>query len=366
MGKAPFCPGGAGMAGKARFSARGRLGRRNPLYSIPTMSFPPSQHVRVAGVGAYLPARVVANEELSASLDTSHEWILSHTGIHQRHLAAPGESASSMGLLAARRALEDAHLLPGDLAMVIVTTSTADYASYPSTAAIIQGNLGAVNAGAFDLNAACAGFAYGVAMGKCYCQAQGRSVLVVASEVNSRILDWHDRGTCVLFGDGAGAVVLAPSSRPGMLHEVLGADGTGAGYLVREAGLRTPEDILRPPGFVRMDGRAVFQFAVRAMENVIRRLLLETGHGLEDIQHFIPHQANGRILDAVARNMGLAPERFFRNIQHVANTSSASIPIALAELRRQGALKQGDLILTVAFGAGLVYGGSLLRWETEG
>ncbi|MGN0867192.1 MAG: beta-ketoacyl-ACP synthase III [Oligosphaeraceae bacterium] len=321
------------------------------------------QHVRIAGVGAYLPERVVSNEELSATLDTSHQWIFSHTGIRQRRLAAPEEGASSMGVQAARRALEDAGVRPEELGMVITATSTADYASYPSTAALIQGKLGAANAGAFDLNAACTGFVYALAMGKYTCQNLGRPVLVVASEVNSRIVDWKDRATCVLFGDGAGAAVLAPSSSPGLLHEVLGAEGAGADSLVREAGLRTQEDSRRAPGYVRMDGRAVFQFAVRSMEKVIRRLLEETNHSLEEVAHFIPHQANGRILDAVARNMGLPPERFFRNIHEVANTSSASIPIALEELRRQGALKPGDLVLTVAFGAGLAYGGCLLRWQ---
>ncbi len=326
------------------------------------MSSSSFQYVRIAGVGAYLPERVVSNEELSATLDTSHQWIFSHTGIHQRHLAAPEEGASSMGYQAALRALENAGVRPEELGLVIAATSTADYASYPSTAALIQGKLGAVQGGAFDLNAACTGFVYALAMGKYSCLNLGRPVLVVASEVNSRIVDWKDLATCVLFGDGAGAVVLSPSQGPGMLHEVRGAEGTGADALVREAGLRTQEEALRTPGFVRMDGRAVFQFAVRSMEKVIRRLLAETGHSLEEVTHFIPHQANGRILDAVARNMGLPPERFFRNIRDVANTSSASIPIALAELQGQGALKQGDLVLTVAFGAGLVYGGCLLRW----
>ncbi len=326
---------------------------------MPVSSF---QHVRIAGVGAYLPERVVSNEELSATLDTSHQWIFSHTGIQQRHLAAPEEGAASMGLQAALRALEDGGVSPGELGMVIVATSTADYASYPSTAALIQGKLGAENAGAFDLNAACSGFVYALSLGKCTCRNLGRPVLVVASEVNSRIVDWKDRATCVLFGDGAGAVVLVPASSPGILHEVLGAEGAGADALVREAGLRTREDSLRKPGYVRMDGRAVFQFAVRSMEKVIRRLMAEANLPLEEVDHFIPHQANGRILDAVARNMGVPQERFFRNIQEVANTASASIPIALAQLRRQKALQPGDLVLLVAFGAGLAYGGCLLRW----
>lgn len=328
----------------------------------PMLNLPEERNVRIAGVGSYLPRRVVSNQELCESLSTSDEWIVSHTGISRRHIAGDDESASTMGLEAARRALADAGVSAEELCMVIVTTSTADYASYPSTAALIQGRLGAVNAGAFDLSAACTGFAYGAAMGKYYCQAHGKPVLVVASEVNSRILDWSDRSTCVLFGDGAGAVVLVPSSAPGMICEVLGADGTRAMSLVREAGLRSPEDLKTPPGFVRMDGRAVFQFAVRTMERVIRELLEKAGLTLDDVAHVIPHQANERILNAVARNMGISPDRFFHNIQNVANTASASIPIALDEMHQAGMLHENDLILTVAFGAGLVYGGSLLRW----
>lgn len=321
------------------------------------------QNVRIAGTGSYLPPRIVTNDELSSSLDTTDEWIVSHTGIRQRHVAGPEESASTMGAIAARNALEDAGIAPEELSLVVVTTCTGDYANFPSTACLVQNAVGAANAGCMDLNAACAGFTCGLSMARAYCRLHGRPVLVVSSEAMSRVVDWQDRSTCILFGDGAGAAVLTPSDEPGMIHDCLGADGSGARSIYRECGARLPADPHKAPGALVMQGRAVFPFAVRAMEGLIRKMLAETGTRLEDVAHVIPHQANLRILEAVAKRMDVPVERFFINIGSVANTSSASVPIAMDQLSRSGAMKDGDLVLTVAFGAGLSFGGNMFRWR---
>lgn len=318
--------------------------------------------VRIAGTGSYLPSRVVTNDDLRESLDTSDEWIVSHTGIHCRHIAGAEESAASMGALAARAALDQAGVAAADVGLVIVTTCTGDYANFPSTACLVQQAVGAVNAGAFDLNSACSGFTYALAMGRGYCQLNRRPALVVSTEVMSRVVDWQDRSTCILFGDGAGAVVLLPSAEAGLLYDELGADGSGAQAIYRNCGCRTAPAAAGEAGWLTMQGKAVFPFAVRTMEKLIRRLLSQSGLALEQVTHIVPHQANFRILDAVARRMGVPVERFFVNIGEVANTSSASVPIALDELNRKGGLHDGDYVLTVAFGAGLSYGGNLFRW----
>lgn len=316
---------------------------------------------RVAGLGSYLPEKVVTNHDLEASLDTTDEWIVSHTGIHERHVAAADQNCSDLGILAARRALEDAGLAPEELGMVICATCSADYANLPSTACVIQGGLGAKNAGAVDLNAACTGFPYALALARGFCVAHQTPVLVVASEVISRLLDWTDRSTCILFGDGAGAVVLVPSEEPGLVDEVLGADGTCGGVLLRKAGTRVPE--ASGPQFLQMNGKAIFPFAVRSMQDVMHKLLKRNDLQLYDVKHVIPHQANRRIIDAVARHLGVPLERFFLNIAHVANTSGASVPIALDELYRSGRIHAGDRIMTIGFGAGLTFGGNLLIWN---
>ena len=319
--------------------------------------------VRICGIGSYLPERIVTNRDLEETLDTTDEWIFSHTGIRERRICSPDESASSMGIIAARRALEDSGVSADELCLVLASSSTGDYVSYPATAALIQNGIGAVNAGACDISAACTGFCYSIALGRSYCLLHRRPVLIVSTEVNSRMVDWHDRSTSVLFGDGAGAVVLVPSGEPGIIDDFLGSDGSGARLLTREGGASTEEQSLLPVGHLKMEGKAVFQFAVKTMEKVIRELLSRNGVRLEDVNHLIPHQANGRILTAVARSMGIPQERFYQNLGSVANTSSASIPIALSQMSSEGILRKGDLVLTVAFGAGLLYGGTLFRWK---
>ena len=319
--------------------------------------------VRIAGLGSYLPEQVVTNHALEASLDTTDEWIFSHTGIRERHVVSEGQNCSDLGVIAAQRALEDAGVAPDELCMVICATCTADYANLPSSACLIQGAIGAVNAGAVNLNAACTGFPYALAFARGYCLCHAAPVLVVASEVLSRILDWHDRSTCILFGDGAGAVVLVPSEQPGLVDDVLGADGTTSDVLFRLCGTRFPEAQPAEPHFLEMNGKAIFPFAVRSMENIIYKLLQRNSLSLNDVQHIIPHQANRRIIEAVARHMDVPVERFFLNIEHVANTSSASVPIALDELYRSGCIHSGDHILTIGFGAGLTFGGNLFVWN---
>ncbi len=319
------------------------------------------QNIRISGTGSYLPSRIVTNDELRATLDTTDEWIVSHTGIHARHIAADDESAATMGAIAAKRALADAGVSAEELCLIIVTTCTGDYANFPSTACLVQNAIGAVNAGCMDLNSACSGFTYGMALARSYCYQRQKPVLVLSSEVMSRVVDWHDRSTCILFGDGAGAAVLQPSDECGMLYDFLGADGASSQVIFRESGCRLPV-ASQPTGWLMMQGRAVFPFAVRTMEKLIYKLLEDSGMTLDQVKHIIPHQANLRILDSVAKRMGLPIDRFFINIGEVANTSSASVPIALDQLAHSGAMHYGDIVLTVAFGAGLSFGGNIFRW----
>ena len=334
----------------------------NVMHDSSMIEFSQKSFARIAGLGSYLPEKVVTNHDLEARLETTDEWIVSHTGIHARHVVADDQNCSDLGVEAARRALEDAGIAANELCMVFCSTCSADYANFPSNACIIQGRLGAKNAGAMDLNAACTGFPYALALARSYCVCHQAPVLVVAAEVISRLLDWDDRSTCVLFGDGAGAVVLVPSEQPGLIDEVLGADGTAGGVLVRECGTRFVNQATEPC-FIKMNGKAVFPFAVRVMERVIQELLVRNKLRFSDVQHCIPHQANRRIIEAVARHMEVPLERFFLNIDQVANTSSASVPIALDELYRSGRIQNGDRIITVGFGAGLTFGGNLLIWN---
>ncbi len=300
-----------------------------------------------------------------ASLDTDDAWIVSHTGIHQRHIAAAEESSATMGAEAARRALAVAGVPATSLGMILCSTCTADYSNFPSTAALIQAAVGADGVSSLDLNTACSCFPYALSIGKQMCLAYQKPVLLVASEAVSRILDWHDRSTCILFGDGAAAVVLEPAEDDVSLYGCLGADGPSGGVIRRDAGARRMPEAQTTPAYIEMQGRVVFPFAVRTMERIIRQILDANHLALDDIQYIVPHQANLRILDAVARHMGVPIDRFYVNIGTVANTSSAAVPIALDELFRAGRLRRGDLILTVAFGAGLTYGGNLLRWQMD-
>jgi len=320
-------------------------------------------YTHIAGTGSAVPKRILTNDDLAKMVDTSDEWIVSHTGIRERHIVAPDENASSLGTEAARKALEDAGVAPEELGLIIVTSTTPDYAIYPSTACLIQGALGAKNAAAFDMMAACPGFVYGMTMAKGFMKIDPRPVLIVSTEIMSRTVNWTDRNTCCLFGDGAGAVVLRNEERPGGLgFHLIKADGAGAMAITREGGVRTEETCRQPPGDLKMDGRAVFNFAVRSFTEIISTTLAHYRYTEKDIAWIIPHQANVRIIEAAVKRIKIPPEKFYVNIDRMANTSSASIPIALDEMARQGMLRRGDRLILAAFGAGLVYGGITVEW----
>lgn len=324
----------------------------------------------IMSTGFYIPEKIVTNDDLSKNLDTSDEWIYSHTGIKQRHIAADNEAASDLGTKAALNALKNGDLNPEEIDLVLVATSTPDYLSYPATACIVQNGIGAKNAAAFDITAACTGFVYALETAKNYIiSGAAKKVLVVGTEVNSRILNWQDRNTCVLFGDGAGAVVLSSCddrSDSYLMSSVLGSDGSGSQALVRDAGgsrnAYNPGDVVEPNHYVTMDGRKVYNFAVRTLGRLMQDLLDHNDFSINEVTYVVPHQANQRIIAAAAKRIGIPLEKFYLNMDEYANTSAATIPIALHELNMQKKLKRGDLILTIGFGAGLTYGGNILHW----
>ncbi|MBI2887987.1 MAG: ketoacyl-ACP synthase III [Chloroflexi bacterium] len=319
---------------------------------------------RIAGWGRYLPAQVVANRDLEGRLDTSDEWIFSRTGIRERRIAAPEETASSMGLAAARGALAMAGVHPQELDLIIVATCSAERV-FPACASLIQHGLGARTVGAFDVNAACSGFVYALSAGHQFI-ASGlhRTVLVVGSEVFSRLLDWDDRATCVLFGDGAGAVVLQASEEPGGIRScVLGSDGSGADALYVPGICASPLEAQRNGHhFLAMNGPQVFKFAVRTVAEATRQAAWQAGILPEEIDLFIPHQANARIISAAAEALGLSQEKVFTNVERYGNTSAASIPIALSEAAEAGRLRDGDRVALVGVGGGLSWAAMVLEW----
>jgi 3-oxoacyl-[acyl-carrier-protein] synthase-3 len=309
-----------------------------------------------------LPEQKVTNHELPKSIDTTDEWIVSHTGISSRYVASKNESSGSLATKAAQEALKMSGVKPEEVGMVIVATSTPDYNVFPSCACLVQHHIGAVNAGAFDLLAACSGFVYAMQVARSMMLLDPRPVVVVGTDVMTRTVDWTDRNTCVLFGDGAGAVVLKADKRPGgILQSVLRSDGGGERVLYCDGGYRHPKPENMTPGFLHMDGKKVFNFAVKACEEVIRDLAQKQGLSLDQITWVVPHQANFRILDAAARRLGIDMSRFYMNISELANTSSATVPLALAQMSREGRFKSGDYIALVGFGAGLTWGGVLVQ-----
>ena len=321
-------------------------------------------NVHITGIGSALPARKVTNDELAKTIDTTDEWIVSHTGIHARHVVGPEESTASLAAQAAKEALAAAGVKPEDLGMVVLSTSTPDYGAFPCSACLVQRDIGAVNAGAFDLFAACTGFVYALETARSLMQNDPRPALVIGADVMSRITDWKDRNTCVLFGDGAGAVVLQASEQPGGIRQsILRADGKGFQALSHEGGCRTPTSGPWMGAFLQMNGRAVFNFAVKAFEEIVRDLVARQGITIDDVRWIVPHQANVRIIEAASRRLGTGLERFYVNIGELANTSAATIPLALAQMHREGKLNAGDTIIVAGFGAGLTWGGSLIQWN---
>lgn len=310
---------------------------------------------RIIGTGSYLPSRAVSNADLAQRVDTSDEWIVARTGIRQRHLAEDGQSTSDMALPASQAALAAAGIGAEEIDLIVVATSTPDLV-FPSTACLLQNKLGNKGGMAFDVQAVCSGFVYALTVADNFIRTgQARTALVVGAEIMSRIVDWNDRATCVLFGDGAGAVVLRASDKPGILATALHADGSYA-------------DILAAPGqvcggkitgspMIVMDGQAVFKFAVRVLDEVGRETVEKAGMGLADIDWLIPHQANVRILESTAKKMGIPPEKVVITVDRHANTSAASIPLALDVAVRDGRIKAGQRILMLGVGGGFTWGG---------
>jgi 3-oxoacyl-[acyl-carrier-protein] synthase III len=318
----------------------------------------------VRGVGSYLPERVVTNNELACSLETSHEWIVQRTGIEQRHIAADGETTSMLGLKAATRAIADAGLEARDIDLIVCATSTPDL-TFPSTATLIQAGLDIHHGAAFDLQAVCTGFVYGVATAdKFLTSGAFKRALVIGAETFSRILDWEDRTTCVLFGDGAGAVVLeaqegqGTSADRGVLTAHLRSDGRYRDKLYVSGGPGST----KTTGVLKMEGREVFRFAVANVADVIQEAFVATGTTAEDLAWFVPHQANKRIINASADKLGIAREKVVITVDKHGNTSAASIPLALDVARKDGRIKEGDLVMIEAIGGGFTWGSALIRW----
>lgn len=329
------------------------------------------KRVRIAGVGAAVPEKRVSNNDLAEFIDTSDEWIRSHTGIGNRHFVTEGESCSDLATRAARIALERAGVAPHELDIIILATVTPDYPSFPASACIVQRELGAEGVPAFDLSAACTGFVYAVEMGNAFLKnISGKNALIIGADVLSSLLDWEDRGTAVLFGDGSGAVVLTldeseDKDEPGILDSLLKADGKGAESLkIPGGGSKFPFSKYPDPknNTIKMDGRAVYNFAVRVNLEICKELIERNNLTFDDIRYIVPHQANERIIKATAKRASVPIEKFYMNIEEYANTSSASIPIALNEIYDKGLIKKGDLLVFVGFGGGLTYGGNLVRW----
>lgn len=326
--------------------------------------------VGISGVGSYIPDKIVSNDDLAKVIDTSHEWIYERTGIEERRIADQSIATSDMGTIAAERAMKDANLGPEDIDLIIFSTVTSDHL-FPSTACIVQKNIGAKKAAAMDLNAGCTGFIYGMTTGASFIQAGiYKRILVIGGETLSRIVDWEDRSTCVLFGDGAGACILERCENGyGILAQDLGSDGADGQALIMPAGGSrkpvTKEVIDQRENYLRMDGREVFKFAVRTMGKVSLKVLDQAGLKKEDIDLLIPHQANVRIIDSASKKLNLPKEKIFVNLNKYGNTSAASIPLALDEALREKRIKKGDNILLVAFGAGLTWGASLMKWNRE-
>ncbi|MDC7126635.1 MAG: ketoacyl-ACP synthase III [Spirochaetales bacterium] len=325
---------------------------------------------KILGLGAYVPEKIITNEELSKIVDTTDEWIKTHTGIEKRHIISEDQTTSDMAVAAAEQAIERAGINKEDIDLIIVATASGDYAGFPSTACVVQHKLGIQHTAALDLSAGCSGFVYSLEVAKSMLIAgSAKKVLVIGAEALSRITNWKDRNTCVLFGDGAGAAILSldeDNSGSGIIDSYLGAEGDGYKHLMRKVGGAKhsfqDKDFSEEDLYISMNGRRVYGFAVKVNEIIINTLLERNNLTIDDIKIIVPHQANIRIIQAAAKRLNFPIEKFFVVIDEYANTSAASIPIALNKLSESGKIQKGDLILTSGFGAGLTFGGNLIRW----
>jgi len=324
-------------------------------------------HARITGTGAAVPEKVLTNADLEKLVDTTDEWITTRTGIKERRVASDGEFTSTFATAAAEKALAMAGVSADELDLIVVATVTPDF-PFPSTACLVQKNLNAKNAAAFDISAACSGFLFAISIVDNFIKSGNvKKALVIGAETLTRVTDWQDRNSCVLFGDGAGAVILeATSEKAGVLSTHIHSDGTYWELLHQPAcGSRNPAEqrvIDERLTFIKMQGNEVFKLAVRAMEEAANQALSANGLSVADLDLFISHQANRRIIDAIGKRLGLTPEQVYINLERYGNTSAASIPIALDEANRAGKLKEGDLVLLDAFGGGLTWASALVRW----
>jgi 3-oxoacyl-[acyl-carrier-protein] synthase-3 len=325
--------------------------------------------VHIIGTGHYVPENIVTNDDLTKIIDTSDEWISTRTGIKERRISE-GENTSDLATKAALKAIEDAKISPEDIDFIVLATYTPD-AFIPNTACIVQANIGAVNATCFDVSAACTGFIYGIDIATQFVKTgRAKCVLVIGAETQSKVVNWEDRGTCVLFADGAGAAVVTPSEKEGILACYSGSDGT-KGWTLTVDGVPVRNPFVKGnPGpmydlsnsTIKMDGKEIFKFAVGIMIKSVDELLKISGLSIEDIKYVIPHQANYRIIESTAKRLGVDIGKFFINIDKYGNTSAASVAIALDELCKSGNLEKGDKVLMVGFGGGLTYGGVIIQW----
>lgn len=321
-------------------------------------------NVEIIGTGSYVPEKIVTNDDISEIVDTSDEWISTRTGIKQRRISV-GENTSELGAKAALKAIEDANIKPEEIDLIITATTSPDTFT-PSVSCLIQDIIGAKNAACFDVSAACTGFIFGLNTASQFIKTgEYKTILVIGAEVLSKILDWEDRNTCVLFGDGAGAAIIRKSEDEGIVKAYLGSDGTGREFLYCPASnvdnpfSESPEKINSK---ISMNGKEVFKFAVKVMVKSVKKILKDCDLKLEDIDYVVPHQANIRIIDFAAKKLNLGKEKFFTNLQGYGNTSGASIPIALDEMNKKGLLKKGNKIVLVGFGGGLTWGSMVIKW----
>lgn len=326
--------------------------------------------VGIIGIGSYLPKKVLTNHDLEKIVDTSDKWIVERTGIESRRIADDSEATSDLSTIAAERALEDSNIKAEDIDLIILATLTGDY-TFPATACIVQKNIGATNAAAFDINAGCSGFIYGMTMAEGFIRsAMYKNILVIGAETLSRVINWEDRNTSVLFGDGAGACVVSRCEEgSGILASHMGSDGTNGEVLMQKAGgSRLPasiDTVEKKLHSIDMNGKEVFKFAVRVMEKASKHILEKAKLEIEDIDLLVPHQANMRIIDAASKKLNLEKEKIFVNLNKYGNMSAASVPVALDEAIKENRLKKGDNLLLVAFGAGLTWASMAIKWNRE-